>query len=82
MSTSLTIEHLPYIQCEWERLGLGSQCERDARYSIVMSIDGREHDRYQSCYRHRWLMRDHIEEMGRLTKTVANSESSLTPESE
>jgi hypothetical protein len=62
MSTSVVIVSYPHTQCEYLRWGSSRPCERDARFTVVKLEDSEAIQKWKVCYRHRWRMRDRVQD--------------------
>lgn len=63
MATSLTIEHAPRIPCQWPKFGAVEPCARAANYQVVRYVDDHPIGAWKVCYRHRWRMRDWVQQL-------------------
>src|SRR5271170_5507216 len=65
MSTSVILERRPRESCQWKHFGGTQPCPREARYQVVCFQEGIPGKPIAVCYRHRWVMRDYVQELQR-----------------
>jgi hypothetical protein len=81
MTTSLVLVHIERHKCQWSLGNKSTQCAREARYMIGWAKpDGTLQD-WKVCYRHRWKLRDYIQEHIVAPAEAATNSSSSKPAS-